>query len=95
MISGAIDGVLNHGSTCEDIHFDRATESGLSKIMADNWSIPNPVKRTIPVGKIAEAILNPESYGGNIHAGLFMWGNPIGQGGNSNKTKKALLSLDF
>ena len=95
LISGAIDGVLNHGSTCQDIHFDRATESGLSKIMTDNWSIPNPVKRTIPVGKIAEAILNPESYGGNIHAGLFMWGNPIGQGGNSNKTKKALLSLDF
>tara|TARA_A100001037_G_C15151263_1_gene639379 strand:- start:4064 stop:6346 length:2283 start_codon:yes stop_codon:yes gene_type:complete len=95
LISGAIDGVINHGSTYTDTHFDRATESGLSKIMAENWSVPNPVKRTIPVGKIAEAILNPDSYGGAIHAGLFMWGNPIGQGGNSNKTKKALLSLDF
>ena len=95
LISGAIDGVINHGSSDKSFHFDRATETGLSKIMVENWAVPNPVKRTVPVGKIAEAILNPDSYGGPINAGLFMWGNPIGQGGNSNKTKKALLSLDF
>lgn len=95
LICGGIEGVLNHGSTTEDFRPERATETGLSKIMAENWSIPNPVERTLPIGKVAEAILKPESYGGEIHAGLFMWGNPIGQGGNSNKTKKALLSLDF
>ena len=95
LICGGIEGVLNHGSTTEDFRPERATETGLSKIMVENWSIPNPVERTVPIGKVAEAILKPESYGGRIHAGLFMWGNPIGQGGNSNKTKKALLSLDF
>ncbi|MED5579478.1 MAG: molybdopterin-dependent oxidoreductase [Nitrospinota bacterium] len=95
LISGGIEGVLNHGSTTHDYQPERATETGLSRVMAENWSIPNPVKRTVPIGKIAEAILKPETYGGPIHAGLFMWGNPVGQGGNTNKTKKALLSLDF
>lgn len=54
--------------------------------------IDNPVKKRIPVNHLAEAILNPDRYGTNIKALLVMWGNPVNQNADSNKTIKALKS---
>lgn len=95
LVTGGFGGVLRHGGTREDYQLPRATDTGLGEVMVSRWGIPNPVLRTVPVGQIAEAILNPDSHGGPIHAGLIMWGNPVGQAGDTHKTERALHALDF
>ena len=95
LMAGASGGVLRHGAREAGFPSDRAHGTGLVEVMTDRWALPNPVKRTIPTGQIAEAILNPDSHGGPVNAALVMWGNPVGQAGNAHKTERALRSLDF
>ena len=95
LITGASAGVLRHGASEAGFSSATAHGTGLAEVMTDRWAVPNPVKRTIPTGRIGEAILNPDSYGGPVHAALVMWGNPVGQAGNAHKTERALRSLDF
>ena len=59
---------------------------------ARRFVVENPVKKRIPVNHLAEAILNPDRYGTNIKALLVMWGNPVNQNADSNKTIRALKS---
>ncbi len=95
LLAGASGGVLRHGAKETGFPSDTAHGTGLAEVMTDRWAVPNPVKRTIPTGRIGEAILTPDSYGGPVHAALVMWGNPVGQAGNAHKTERALHSLDF
>ena len=95
LMAGASGGVLRHGAREAGFPSDRAHGTGLVEVMTDRWALPNPVKRTIPTGQTAEAILNPDSHGGPVNAALVMWGNPVGQAGNAHKTERALRSLDF
>ena len=95
LMAGVSGGVLRHGARNAGFPSDRAHGTGLVEVMTDRWAVPNPVTRTIPTGQIAEAILNPDSYGGPVNAALVMWGNPVGQAGNAHKTERALRSLDF
>jgi len=64
-----------------DIGFDEA---------AKGFLVENPVEKRIPINHLAEAILNPDRYGTDIKALLVMWGNPVNQNANSNKTIEAL-----
>ncbi len=91
LVTGGFGGVLRHGAGLPAT----AHGTGLAQVMAERWAVPNPVARTIPTGRVGEAILQPESYGGPVHAALIMWGNPVGQAGNARKTERALRSLDF
>lgn len=95
LAAGAFGGVLQHGAKDAGFPSDRAHGTGLAEVMAERWAAPNPVRRTIPTGQVAEAILRPESYGGPVHAALVMWGNPVGQAGDAHKTERALRALDF
>ncbi|MFC1972035.1 molybdopterin-dependent oxidoreductase [Chloroflexota bacterium] len=84
VITGNFSGTyaqMYHRLPTMDIGFD---ESALRYVVA------NPVKKRIPVNHLAEAILNPARYDTNIKALLVMWGNPVGQNANSNKTIEAL-----
>lgn len=61
------------------------------------FCIDNPVRKRVPISRIAEAILNPEAYGTNIRALYVLQGNPVGQHPDANKTIRALKSdqLEF
>ncbi len=95
LAAGAFEGVIHHGAEHEGYRPERATETGLSRVLADRWAVPNPVDLRIPVGQFAEAILNPDAYGADFKACLIMLGNPAGQAGDTRKTERALRSLDF
>ena len=62
---------------------------------AMRYAVPNPVKDRFPVSRLAEAVLNPETYGTDLHALLVMWGNPVSQNPDGRKTIRALKALDF
>ncbi len=86
VITGNFRGVFNQSSRrfpTVDIGFNEA---------ARKFIVPNPVKKRIPINHLGEAILNPEKYDTNIKALLVMWGNPVNQNANSNKTITALKS---
>lgn len=93
LVTGGFGGALRHGA--EGFPSARAHGTGLAEVMTERWAVPNPVARSIPVGRVAEAILDPASYGGPVNAALVMWGNPVGQAGNARKTERALQALDF
>ncbi|MFP6889661.1 MAG: molybdopterin-dependent oxidoreductase [Nitrospinota bacterium] len=95
LVTGGFGGVLRHGGASDSFQLPRATDAGLADVVASRWGVPNLVQRTVPVGQIAEAILNPGAHGGPIHAALVMWGNPVGQAGDAHKTERALRALDF
>ncbi len=62
---------------------------------AMRYAVPNPVKDRFPVNRLAEAVLNAEAYGTDLHALLVMWGNPVSQNPDGQKTIQALKALDF
>ncbi len=95
LMTGGFGGVLRHGAQGAGFSSPQANGTGLKEVMTERWAVPNPVKRTIPAGRIGEAILHPDSYGGPVNAALVMWGNPVGQAGDARKTERALRSLDF
>ena len=95
LVTGGFGGAPRHGAREAGFSPDQAHGTGLAEVMKERWAVPNPVLRAIPTGRIAEAILNPDSYGGPVNAALVMWGNPVGQAGNARKTERALRALDF
>ena len=95
LAAGAFEGILHHGARSEAFQPERSTEIGLVRVMTDRWAVPNPVATRVPVGQFGEAVLNPDAYETEFHAALIMWGNPVGQGGDSHKSERALHSLDF
>ena len=62
---------------------------------AMRYAVPNPVKDRFPVSRLAEAVLNPDAYGTDLHALWVMWGNPVSQNPDAQKTVRALKALDF
>jgi len=80
-----------HGTYSQMVHRLPAMDIGFDET-ARRFVVENPVKKRIPVNHLAEAILNPDRYGTNIKALLVMWGNPVNQNADSNKTIKALKS---
>lgn len=68
---------------------------GLFRMANEIYSVQNPVSKTVPIGVVAEAILNPASFGTNIKAMYVSFGNPIVQNPNANKTAKAIRGLEF
>ena len=80
-----------HGTFAQMYHRLPTMDIGFEE-SALRFVVPNPIKKRIPVNHLAEAILNPDTYGTNIKALLVMWGNPVNQNANSNKTIEALKS---
>lgn len=68
---------------------------GILDTAVRHYAVPNPVKDRFPVNRLAEAVLNPEAYGTDLRALLVMWGNPVGQNPDAEKTVRALQALDF
>ncbi|MBI2918406.1 MAG: molybdopterin-dependent oxidoreductase [Chloroflexi bacterium] len=61
----------------------------------DTQVVPNPVSKKVPVGHLAEAILNPKRYGTNIKALYLFRANPVNQHASTQKTIEALKKLDL
>ncbi|MFQ5915603.1 MAG: molybdopterin-dependent oxidoreductase [Nitrospinota bacterium] len=68
---------------------------GISDTAVRHYAVPNPVKDRFPVNRLAEAVLNAETYGTDLRALLVMWGNPVSQNPDGEKTIRALKALDF
>jgi len=68
---------------------------GLFRMANEIYSVQNPVSKTVPIGVVAEAILNPASFETNIKAMYVSFGNPMAQNPNANKTAKAIRGLEF
>ncbi|MFQ5904571.1 MAG: molybdopterin-dependent oxidoreductase, partial [Candidatus Binatia bacterium] len=59
---------------------------------AKRLCVDNPVRQRVPISQLAEAMLNPETYGTDIRALYVLQGNPVAQHPNTNKTIRALTS---
>ena len=94
VLTGDTSEVENYHGEEHATELTRVTDIGIQEV-AKRYATPNPVLKRFPVNHLAEAILNPNRYGTNLHALLVMWGNPVNQNGDTKKTIEALKTLDF